>query len=96
MPWIFERLTSTDVATIAAVAGAIAVALFLLRPRPPKVEVSSHVLWAQVLPKRHNPLYKELLMLALQLLALAALAAALGDPRPKPDDEDGGEEDKKA
>jgi len=81
MPWVFERLTSSDVATIGGVACAVAVALFLLRPRPPKIEVSSHVIWARVLPKRHNPLYKELLMLALQLLVLVGLAAALGDPR---------------
>lgn len=87
MPWIFERLTSSDVATIAGVTCAIAVALFLLRPRPPRIEVSSHVLWAQVLPKRHNPLHKELLMLALQLLILVGLAAALGDPRERPDDD---------
>ena len=94
MPWVFERLQATDVATIAAVAAAIAIGLFLLRPRPPEVEVSSHVLWAQVLPKRHNPLYKELIMLALQLLALIGLAAALGDPSPTPDDGFEGEQRK--
>ncbi len=86
MDWAFERLTSGDVATIAGVAAAIAIGLFLLRPRPPRIEVSSHVLWDQVLPKRHNPLYKELLMLLLQLLALGTLAAALGDPRETPDE----------
>jgi hypothetical protein len=86
MPWVFERLESADVATIAGVACAIAIALFLLRPRPPRVVVSSHFLWEQILPKRHNPLLKELLMLALQILALGALAAALGDPRAPAED----------
>jgi len=71
-----------------ALAGGIGVALlilwFLFRPRPPRVEVSSHVLWDQVAPKNRNPLLKELLMLLLQILMVLGIALALGDPHWSP------------
>ena len=79
--WEFTALAAGRVALVAGVGGAIALLLFLLRPRPPVVEVSSHVLWEKVLPKRRNPLVKELLMLLLQLVAIGAIAVALGEPR---------------
>ena len=79
--WEFAGLAGGQVALAGGVAAAIAILLFLLRPRPPVVEVSSHVLWEKVLPKRRNPLVKELLMLLLQLVAIAAVALALGEPR---------------
>jgi Ca-activated chloride channel homolog len=85
----FTRLSGADVATIAAVGAGLVVLWFFLRPRPPVVTVSSHVLWEQVLPKRRDPLIKELIMLALQLLAVAGLAVALGDPQPVPLDVSG-------
>ncbi|MCP4868335.1 MAG: VWA domain-containing protein [Proteobacteria bacterium] len=85
--WTFQGLPAGQVALVAGIGAALVILYFLLRPRPPVVEVSSHVLWDKVLPKRRNPLLKELLMVALQLAAVVALALALGDPR-KDDDED--------
>jgi hypothetical protein len=79
--WEFAGLPGQQVALVAGVGAAIAILLFLLRPRPPVVEVSSHVLWEQVLGKRRNPLLKELLMLLLQIVAIGAVALALGEPR---------------
>lgn len=86
--YAFTGLTGTEVATVAGVGAAAVILWFLLRPRPPVVVVSSHVLWDAVLPRRRDPLVKELIQLALQLLAVATIALALGDPRPVPVDED--------
>lgn len=83
--WVFARLTTGEVATIAAVGAGLVLLWFFLRPRPPRITVSSHVLWDQILPKRRDPMIKELIMLALQLLAVGALALALGDPQPEAD-----------
>lgn len=80
----FARLTGGEVAAVAGVGAALCVLWFLLRPRAPVVTVSSHVLWELVLPKRRDPRWKEWLQLLLQLLAVAALAVALGEPRPVP------------
>jgi hypothetical protein len=79
--WEFAGLAFRQVVLVAGVGATVALLLFLLRPRPPVVEVASHVLWEKVLPKRRNPLVKELLMLLLQLVAIAAIALALGEPR---------------
>jgi len=79
--WELLGLPAARVGLVAGVGAAVCVVLFLLRPRPPVVMVSSHVLWDQVLPKRRDPLLKDLLMLALQLLMVGAIALALGDPR---------------
>ena len=67
---------------IAALIGAaILLLLFFLRPRPQVLAVASHVLWKQVIPKRMNPLLKEIIALLLQLLILAAIVGALGMPQ---------------
>ncbi len=67
---------------IAALIGAaILLLLFFLRPRPQVLAVASHVLWKQVVPKRMNPLLKEIIALLLQLLILAAVVCALGMPQ---------------
>jgi len=74
---------SSQTLLVAAVAGTAGlVLLFLLRPRPRVLAVASHVLWKQVLPRRMNPLVKELIALLLQILALLAVLAALGRPEP--------------
>jgi len=85
--WTLQGLSAGQVGLVAGVGVALVVLYFLLRPRPPTVVVSSHVLWDKVLPKRRNPLLKQLLMLLLQLAAVLALAVALGDPVR---DDDGG------
>ena len=85
--YAFTRLTEGEVAAAAGAGAAFVILWFLLRPRPPVVTVSSHVLWDTVLPRRRDPLIKELIQLLLQLLAVVAIAVALGDPRPLPDGE---------
>ena len=68
---------------VAAIVAALALlVLFFLRPRPQLFAVPSHVLWNQVIPKRIDPLIKEIIALLLQLLILAAVVAALGRPEP--------------
>ena len=86
MGWEFGALTGSEVATIAGIAAALVILWFLFRPRPPRIVVSSHVLWDTVAPKGRNPLVKELLMLALQLAMVCGLAVALGDPQRVADD----------
>lgn len=78
--FVLQGLSAQAVAWTAGVGCGLALLFFLLRPRPPEVVVSSHVLWDQVLPKRRNPLVKDLLLLLLQVLALLGLALALGEP----------------
>lgn len=71
----------TQTLWLAAVVGTgILLLLFLLRPRPQVLLVPSHVLWNKVLPRRMNPLMKELIALLLQILALLAVVGALGRP----------------
>ena len=66
----------------ALIAGVLVLlVLFFIRPRPLVLAVSSHVLWKQVVPKRLDPLIKEIIALLLQLLILAAVVAALGAPQ---------------
>ncbi len=75
-----QGLGAEAVAWTAGVGCALVLLYFLLRPRPPEVVVSSHVLWDQVLPKRRNPLVKDLILLVLQVLAVLGLALSLGEP----------------
>lgn len=93
--WELTGLAAPQVATVAGVGAALVILWFLFRPRPPRVVVSSHVLWDQVAPKKRNPLHKELLMLALQLLMVVGLALALGDPERVEEDEEAAEETEK-
>ena len=73
----------TQTLLAAALVGALALlVLFFLRPRPQLLAVPSHVLWKQVIPRRIDPLLKEIIALLLQLLILAAVVAALGQPVP--------------
>ncbi len=66
---------------LVAVAGTAGLLLlFLLRPRPTVLLVPSHVLWNRALPRRMNPLLKELIALLLQIAALLAIVGALGRP----------------
>ena len=80
MAWTGLSAQTLLVAAVAGVAGLVL--LFLLRPRPRLLQVSSHVLWKKVLPRRMNPLVKELVALLLQILALLAVLGALGRPEP--------------
>jgi len=66
---------------VALIGAAMLLLLFFLRPRPQVLAVASHVLWKQVIPKRMNPLLKEIIALLLQLLILAAIVCALGMPQ---------------
>ena len=73
----------TQTLLAAGVIGALVLlVLFFLRPRPQVLSVPSHVLWKQVVPRRIDPLVKELIALLLQLLILAAVVSALGRPAP--------------
>lgn len=87
--WQWAGLTARQVALLGGIGAAVAVAMFLLRPRPPTLLVSSHVLWEKLVGRRRDPLWKELLLLLLQLLAIAGLAIALGDLRPDEGAQDG-------
>jgi len=60
---------------------AVLLALFFLRPRPQKLEVSSDLLWQRAIPKRNNPLVRDIVLLFLQLLVLGGLVVALADLR---------------
>lgn len=82
--WTFNGLPVATAATLAAVLSAIVLALFLLRPRPQLRPVASLLLWERVLAGRPNPLWKELLLLALQLLVIVALTTASTAPRHEP------------
>lgn len=86
--WEFTGLAASQVAWVAGIGAALVVLWFLFRPRPPRIVVSSHVLWDQVAPKGRNPIYKELLMLFLQLAMVAGVALALGDPQRTAEEED--------
>ncbi|HCP45432.1 MAG TPA: hypothetical protein DIU15_05290 [Deltaproteobacteria bacterium] len=90
--WNFDGLSVSTAAVLASVLVAIAIGLFFLRPRPQLRPVASLLLWQQVLAGRANPLWKELLLLALQVLIILALVGALTDPSHTPlaDDESDG------
>jgi len=65
----------------AALIGVVALlVLFFLRPRPRLLAVPSHVLWNKVIPRRIDPLIKEIIALLLQILVLLGVIAALGQP----------------
>jgi hypothetical protein len=78
--WELLRLTGGQAATLAAGGAGLALIYFLLRPRARLVEVASHVLWEQVLPKRRDPRLWELMLLAVQVLAIVGISLALGEP----------------
>lgn len=78
--WTFTGWTAGQVAWAAGIGVGCVVLWFLFRPRPPRIDVGSHVLWDQVAPRKRDPLRKELLMLLLQILMVLALALALGEP----------------
>ncbi len=80
MTW--TGLPTQTLITAALVGAGVLLVLFFLRPRPQVLAVPSHVLWKQVIPRRIDPLIKEIIALLLQLLILAAVVGALGRPEP--------------
>ena len=84
MEWL--GLAPAQLAWTGALAGAAVVALYLLRQRRRRVPVPFAPLWARVLEERPSAKLFErlrrLLSLLLQLVLLALLVVALGDPRP--------------
>lgn len=79
-PFDLRALSPGQVLAALAVGAAVIVLHLLLRPPPRAVEVASHHLWAQVLPRRAHPLWKEVLLVALQVVAIVALILAWADP----------------
>ena len=74
----------TETLLWAALIGVVVLlVLFFLRPRPRLLAVPSHVLWQKVLPRRLDPLIKEIIALLLQILILLGVLAALGQPESK-------------
>lgn len=84
MEWL--GLAPAQLAWTGALAGAAVVGLYLLRQRRRRVLVPFAPLWARVLEERPSARLFErlrrLLSLLLQLVLLALLVFALGDPRP--------------
>jgi len=76
----FAGVPAQTLLTALVVGTVVLLLLFFLRPRPQVLAVPSHVLWKQVIPKRLDPLIKEIIALLLQLLILVAVLAALGQP----------------
>jgi hypothetical protein len=74
-------------ATVFAGVGTILVVLYLLKLRRRRVQVPSVLLWARVLDARPASRLlqrlKRVVSLLLQLLLLALMLGALGDPRPR-------------
>lgn len=85
-------LSLGQVLTVLGVAGAAVVVLYLLKLRRRRVAVPFIKLWEQVLAERQTTrLFSQLkrwLSLLIALLVVAALAFALGDPRPEGVDDD--------
>ncbi len=85
-------LSLTQVLTVLGVAGASVVALYLLKLRRRQVAVPFIALWERVLAERQTTrLFSQLkrwVSLLVALAVVAALAFALGDPRPDGVDED--------
>ena len=74
----FTGLAQASV-VLLAVAGAVFLLLrFFIRPRPPRVEVSSLVLWKMAAEGRVTRRLKEVLAVVAQVIALVLLAFALG------------------
>ncbi|MDB4931820.1 MAG: hypothetical protein JWM10_4304, partial [Myxococcaceae bacterium] len=84
MEWL--GLAPSQLAWAGALAAAAVVALYLLKQRRRRVAVPFAPLWARVLEERPSAKLFErlrrLLSLLLQLVLLALLVVALGDPRP--------------
>jgi hypothetical protein len=82
---IFAGLPFATLATIFGIAGALMVAMYILKLRRRVVAVPFSKLWHRILrDKEATSLFsklKRLLSLLLQLLLLALLVIALGDPR---------------
>jgi len=80
-------LTMTQVLTVLGIAGGLTVVLYLLKLRRRRVDVPFVKLWEQVLAEKQTTRLfsqlKRLLSLLISLLVVAALAFALGDPRPE-------------
>ncbi|HEX3777991.1 MAG TPA: VWA domain-containing protein, partial [Polyangiaceae bacterium] len=84
---IFSGLPLAELLTIAAVAGAITVGLYILKLRRRPVPVPFARIWDAVFRDREaTELFsklRRLLSLLFQLALLALLIVALGDPKPK-------------
>lgn len=83
--WSLHGLSGEALLWWGVIGAALLVLFFFLRPRPISLAVSSDLLWRRALPRRSNPLIREIVLLVLQLLVLACLLGALGDPRPEAD-----------
>lgn len=85
MNWILTGVSPALLGTLAAALGASTVLLYVLKVRRRRVQVPYSQLWARVLeenrPARLWDRLKWLVSLLLQLLVLALLLLALGDPR---------------
>lgn len=73
-------LSPAQALTLWVAVAALALVGFLLRRRAVRVVVPSLEPWLGQVPRRANPLWRELLALALQLAAAAAVCAALLPP----------------
>ncbi|MEE2829595.1 MAG: BatA domain-containing protein, partial [Myxococcota bacterium] len=80
--WRLHGLSGETLLWLAGLTTLVLIGLFLLRPRPRRLDVSSDLLWRRALPKRRNPLVRDVLLLLLQLLLLWTLLGALAEPRP--------------
>ena len=85
LPFALAGLPLAQLATIFGVAGAAVVALYILKLRRRTVSIPFSPLWQKVLrDKEATSLFsklKRVLSLLLQLVLLALLVFALGDPR---------------
>lgn len=73
-------LTPPQAGALFAGATAVLLLLFLLRRRSQRVVVPSLDPWREAVRRRVNPIWRELLALALQVLVVAAIALALVQP----------------
>ena len=73
-------LTVAQAAGLFAVCAALLFLLFLLRRKAQRVVVPSLEPWRASVPRRMNPLWRELLALLLQVAAAALVCAALVEP----------------
>ena len=80
-----HALTTGQLFTLLGVLGAIVVVLYILKLRRRRVAVPFARLWNHVLREKETTALfsrlKRFISLLVQLLLLAALAVALGDPR---------------
>src|SRR5271170_2324090 len=85
VPFILAGLPFAQLATIFGVVGAAVVALYILKLRRRTVAIPFSPLWQRVLrDKEATSLFSKLrrvMSLLLQLVLLALLVFALGDPR---------------